>query len=59
MHDLICIMLCLQTFDGIDSCGDRLAIEIQQKVEEYPSLEKISLLGHSMGGLLVRYAAGT
>lgn len=53
------ITVCLQTFDGIDSCGDRLALEIQQKVAEYPSLEKISLLGHSMGGLLVRYAAGT
>ena len=47
-----------QTFDGIDSCGDRLTSEIQQKVKQYPSLNKISLLGHSMGGLLVRYAAG-
>ena len=50
--------MCLQTYDGIDTCGDRLALEIQSKVEEYPSLEKISLLGHSMGGLLVRFAAG-
>ncbi|KAL0039127.1 hypothetical protein WJX77_008695 [Trebouxia sp. C0004] len=48
----------MQTFDGIDSCGDRLAAEVLQKAKEYPSLEKISLLGHSMGGLLVRYAAG-
>ncbi|KAL0029171.1 hypothetical protein WJX79_000097 [Trebouxia sp. C0005] len=48
----------MQTFDGIDSCGDRLAAEVRQKAKEYPSLEKISLLGHSMGGLLVRYAAG-
>lgn len=50
--------MCLQTYDGIDTCGDRLALEIQSKIEDYPSLEKISLLGHSMGGLLVRFAAG-
>lgn len=48
----------LQTYDGIDTCGDRLALEVKHKVEEYPSLQNISLLGHSMGGLLVRYAAG-
>lgn len=48
----------LQTYDGIDTCGDRLASEIKNKVKEYPSLQNISLLGHSMGGLLVRYAAG-
>ncbi|KAL3162411.1 hypothetical protein ABBQ32_010082 [Trebouxia sp. C0010 RCD-2024] len=47
-----------QTYDGIDTCGDRLAVEIEHKVKEYPSLQNISLLGHSMGGLLVRYAAG-
>lgn len=47
-----------QTFDGIDSCGERLAIEIKAKLNEHPSLQKISFVGHSMGGLLVRYAAG-
>lgn len=49
----------LQTFDGIDSCGERLAAEIQAKVKAHPSLHKITFIGHSMGGLLVRYAAGT
>lgn len=48
----------LQTYDGIDTCGDRLALETENKVKQYPSLQNISLLGHSMGGLLVRYAAG-
>lgn len=51
-------LLLLQTYDGIDTCGDRLAVEIEHKAQEYPSLQNISLLGHSMGGLLVRYAAG-
>ena len=48
----------LQTYDGIDTCGNRLAAEIKHKVKEHPALQNISLLGHSMGGLLVRYAAG-
>lgn len=48
----------VQTFEGIDSCGDRLATEIKAKVQQHQSLTKISFIGHSMGGLLVRYAAG-
>jgi triacylglycerol esterase/lipase EstA (alpha/beta hydrolase family) len=48
----------VQTYHGIDTCGDRLAAEIQALVNESPSLEYISMMGHSMGGLLVRYAAG-
>ncbi len=48
----------VQTFDGIDVCGERLAEEIWAEVAKYPSLQKMSLIGHSMGGLLIRYAAG-
>ena len=48
----------LQTFQGIDTCGDRLASEILQLVRQHHGLQYISLIGHSMGGLIVRYAAG-
>ena len=41
-----------QTFDGVDVCGERLAEEIREVVAAHPSLERISLLGHSMGGLM-------
>jgi hypothetical protein len=48
----------LQTFHGVDICGERLAEEIRGVVAQHPGLERISLLGHSMGGLIARYAAG-
>jgi triacylglycerol esterase/lipase EstA (alpha/beta hydrolase family) len=48
----------MQTYQGIDKCGDRLASEILALVEQHQNLEYISMLGHSMGGLLIRYAAG-
>ena len=44
------------TYDGIDTCGERLAQEIQNLVSKNPNLERISVLGHSMGALLLRYA---
>ncbi|KAL6763416.1 putative serine esterase-domain-containing protein [Haematococcus lacustris] len=46
------------TFDGIDVCGRRLAEEIQGVVKAHPSLQRLSVVGHSMGGLLLRYALG-
>lgn len=48
----------LQTFDGIDVCGKRLADEIQHIIAANPDLEYISMIGHSMGGLILRYTAG-
>jgi alpha-beta hydrolase superfamily lysophospholipase len=48
----------MQTFAGIDTCGKRLAEEIREVVARNPSLKYISFLGHSMGGLIVRHAAG-
>lgn len=48
----------MQTFDGIDMCGKRLAAEIQEVIAANPQLQYISMVGHSMGGLLIRYAAG-
>ncbi|CAM6100148.1 unnamed protein product [Calypogeia fissa] len=47
---------CLSTLNGIDSAGQRLAEEIGFIVKRTPSLKRISLLGHSLGGLFARYA---
>lgn len=44
----------LQTYHGIDKCGERLANEIRQVAQQHPSLKRISVIGHSMGGLLAR-----
>lgn len=48
----------MQTYQGIDRCGDRLAEEVRAYVEEHPALQRISVVGHSMGGLIARYALG-
>eukprot|EP00850_Spirogloea_muscicola_P007738 SM000040S14750 [mRNA] locus=s40:141272:146582:+ [translate_table: standard] len=45
-----------KTFDGIDVMGSRLASEIQEVVLKFESLEKISFVAHSLGGLVARYA---
>lgn len=45
--------------DGIDVCGQRLVSEIQTIVARNPSLERLTIIGHSMGGLLARYAVGS
>lgn len=42
------------TFHGIDVCGDRLAAEIAELARQNPRLERISIVAHSMGGLLSR-----
>ncbi|PRW45615.1 alpha beta-hydrolases superfamily [Chlorella sorokiniana] len=47
-----------KTFDGIDTCGERLAEEIQAVAAQHPRLRRISILAHSMGGLISRYAVG-
>ncbi|KAL0697539.1 hypothetical protein Bca4012_053661 [Brassica carinata] len=45
-----------QTFDGVDVMGERLAEEVRLVIKRHPSLEKISFVGHSLGGLIARYA---
>ncbi|PNG98959.1 hypothetical protein TSOC_015273, partial [Tetrabaena socialis] len=47
-----------ETYDGIDVCGRRLADEIRTVAAAHPDLQRISVIGHSMGGLLARYAIG-
>ncbi|KAL1817664.1 hypothetical protein ACET3Z_020238 [Daucus carota] len=44
------------TFDGIDVMGSRLADEVISVVKRHPDLQKISFIGHSLGGLIARYA---
>ncbi|XP_010544033.1 PREDICTED: putative lipase ROG1 isoform X1 [Tarenaya hassleriana] len=44
------------TFDGVDVMGQRLAEEVRSVIERHPSLRKISFVGHSLGGLIARYA---
>lgn len=46
------------TYAGIDACGSALAAEIRNIITASPSLQRISFIGHSMGGLISRYAAG-
>ncbi|RYR42202.1 hypothetical protein Ahy_A08g038673 [Arachis hypogaea] len=44
------------TFDGVDVMGDRLAKEVIVVIKRHPSVKKISFVGHSLGGLVARYA---
>nr|XP_043614696.1 putative lipase C4A8.10 [Erigeron canadensis]XP_043614697.1 putative lipase C4A8.10 [Erigeron canadensis] len=46
----------LATLDGIDVMGSRLADEVRSVIERHPNLQKISFIGHSLGGLIARYA---
>ncbi|XP_050214287.1 putative lipase ROG1 [Mercurialis annua] len=44
------------TYDGVDVMGNRLANEVLSVIERHPSVKKISFIGHSLGGLVARYA---
>ncbi|KAK9983079.1 hypothetical protein SO802_032604 [Lithocarpus litseifolius] len=43
------------TFDGVDNMGDRLAEEVLAVIKRHPGVQKISFVGHSLGGLVTRY----
>jgi len=47
-----------KTCHGIQITGRRLSDEVKKIVKEYPSLEYISFVGISLGGLIMRYAIG-
>ena len=47
-----------KTHDGVDAGGIRLADEIQEKAQTMPKLRYFSIIGHSLGGLYIRYAIG-
>ncbi|XP_041019233.1 putative lipase ROG1 isoform X2 [Juglans microcarpa x Juglans regia] len=44
------------TFDGVDVMGERLAKEVISVIKRHPGVQKISFVGHSLGGLIARYA---
>ncbi|KAF7080864.1 hypothetical protein CFC21_084866 [Triticum aestivum] len=46
------------TYDGVDIMGERLAEEVHQVVQRKRNLRKISVVAHSLGGLISRYAIG-
>ncbi|KAH0979247.1 hypothetical protein GBA52_006424 [Prunus armeniaca] len=46
------------TLDGVDVMGERLAEEVVELTQRKPNLRKISFIGHSVGGLVARYAIG-
>ena len=46
------------TRDGINIGGHRLALEIVEFSKHNPDVDKISMIGHNIGGLYCRYAAG-
>uniref|UniRef100_A0A061RZM0 Alpha beta-hydrolases superfamily protein n=1 Tax=Tetraselmis sp. GSL018 TaxID=582737 RepID=A0A061RZM0_9CHLO len=47
-----------RTRRGIDVCGDALVEEVQRVCARSRTLTKISFVGHSLGGLISRYAIG-
>jgi hypothetical protein len=50
------------TYDGIDTGGERVAHEIEERLRELAEaghdIQKISVIGYSLGGLIARYAIG-
>ncbi|KAG1303673.1 hypothetical protein G6F64_009871 [Rhizopus arrhizus] len=50
------------TYDGIDICGERAAQQIEGTLRQLEKMnrkvEKISMIGYSLGGLILRYAIG-
>jgi hypothetical protein len=50
------------TYDGADTGGERVAEEVEQKLEELSEsgygITKLSVVGYSFGGLVARYAIG-
>ncbi|XP_056167974.1 putative lipase ROG1 isoform X2 [Syzygium oleosum] len=47
---------CRLTFDGVDVMGQRLAEEVKSVIKRNSTFRKISFIGHSLGGLVARYA---
>ncbi|KAJ3021454.1 hypothetical protein HKX48_008460 [Thoreauomyces humboldtii] len=49
-----------KTYDGVDVCGLRLttAVTTRLKDDSKPKIERISFIGYSLGGLVIRYAIG-
>lgn len=50
------------TYDGVDTGGERVASEVEHRLEELAEdghdIKKISVIGYSQGGLVSRFAIG-
>ncbi|KAI8138550.1 putative serine esterase-domain-containing protein [Fennellomyces sp. T-0311] len=51
------------SYDGIDICGERLALAIQDHIQEIElegskKVKRFVMIGYSLGGLMARYAIG-
>lgn len=50
------------TYDGIERGGERICAEIEKEIKSIESqggkIEKLSIIGYSLGGLVSRYAVG-
>ncbi|WWC59357.1 uncharacterized protein I303_101909 [Kwoniella dejecticola CBS 10117] len=50
------------TYDGVDVCASRVAYEVDQKIKELQkdgkTVNKFSVMGYSLGGLVARYLVG-
>ncbi|KAI9118799.1 hypothetical protein K1719_010244 [Acacia pycnantha] len=46
------------TLDGVDVMGERLVEEVIDVIRRKPNMRKISIVAHSVGGLVARYAIG-
>lgn len=50
------------TADGIDRCAERLCTEIEEELGRIHAgggrISRFSIVGHSLGGLIARYAIG-
>mmetsp|Transcript_29985 Transcript_29985/g.41436 ORF Transcript_29985/g.41436 Transcript_29985/m.41436 type:complete len:417 (+) Transcript_29985:149-1399(+) len=47
-----------RTTEGVDLCGQLATTEIMKHCDKYPDIRRISFVGHSMGGLIARFAVG-
>ena len=46
------------TTDGIENCASRAKQEVVGVLEKQPQLKTLSVIGHSLGGIIGRYMLG-
>lgn len=46
------------TYFGIESCGSRLRDYVKEQCKLQPTATRISFIGHSLGGLMIRHCIG-
>lgn len=48
----------LLTYEGVEHCSSRAVSEIQQFIKLHPSINLISFVGYSLGGIFLRHVIG-